>query len=71
MGLFGTTKTKTFVGTSVSRVVGDDAYEDPLKQALFTYMGGSAKRLSSAFQGSLLKGLASKMASYYRYGTDT
>lgn len=71
MGLFGTTKTKTFVGTSVSPVMTEDTYDGAVKQAIFSYIGGSSKRLSSGFQGSLLKGIASKMASYYRYGTET
>lgn len=66
MGLFS--KTKTVVGTSVSRVIEDDLLPDALLQGMTANLVGDGEQLTEQVMESLASSLGTRAARMYRFG---
>ena len=69
MSIFGSRK-KTSVGTSVARVIADDALPDSIKQGSVQAMMVKSTATTDYVMEELVSGLATRVDRYYRYGRD-
>ena len=67
MGLFGSTKTKVLVGTTVVRVMDDKLYMSPMRKAIFTDIGRPVDIVDQYLE-NILTGMGPKALRYYRKG---
>lgn len=67
MGLFGTTKTKIFVGTSVVPVMDDKMYMSPMRKAIYSDIGRPTD-IVDGYLENILTGMGPKALRYYRKG---